>query len=74
MSSGSAGVQFGAFSSRDAAARQVKNVEQLLHVTPTIETASGGLFRVRVNNISESAAQSLRNSATAAGIDSYVFH
>ena len=74
LSSGTTGVQFGAFSSRDAALRQIKNVEQLLGVTPTIEMASGGLYRVRVNNISENAAQSLRNSATAAGIDSYVFH
>ena len=74
MSAGSAGVQFGAFSSYDAAARQVKNVEQTLFVRPSIERASGGLYRVRLNNIAESAAQDLRNSATAAGIDSYVFH
>lgn len=74
MKPGLSGVQFGAFSSRDAAERQVKNVEQLLNVRPTIEMASGGLYRVRVNNLAESAAQSLRNSATAAGIDSYVFH
>ena len=74
LTPGASGVQFGAFSSRDAAARQVKNVEQSLGVHATIEPASGGLFRVRVNNISENAAQSLRNSATAAGIDSYVFH
>lgn len=74
MAYGYAGVQFGAFSSRDAAMRQVNNVKQLLNVNPVIETASGGLFRVRVNNLSENAAQSLRNSAIAAGIDSYVFH
>ncbi len=74
LTPGASGVQFGAFSSRDAAARQVKNVEQSLGVHATIEPASGGLFRVRVNNISETSAQSLRNSATAAGIDSYVFH
>ena len=74
LAHGGTGVQFGAFSSRDAAMRQVKNVEQMLGVKPTIEMASGGLFRVRVNGISESAAQGLRNSATAAGIDSYVFH
>ena len=74
MSPGLSGVQFGAFSSYDAASRQVKNVEQSLGVTPTIERASGGLYRVRVNNISEGAAQNLRNSATASGIDSYVFH
>lgn len=74
LASGMSGVQFGAFSSRDAALRQVKNVEHTLGVTPTIEMASGGLYRVRVNNIAESVAQELRNSATAAGIDSYVFH
>jgi D-alanyl-D-alanine carboxypeptidase len=74
MASGLSGVQFGAFSSYDAAARQVKNVEQTLGVHASIEPASGGLYRVRVNNIAESAAQKLRNSATAAGIDSYVFH
>ncbi|MBR6752227.1 MAG: D-alanyl-D-alanine carboxypeptidase [Alphaproteobacteria bacterium] len=74
MASGASGVQFGAFSSRDAALRQVKNVEHTLGVHASIEPASGGLFRVRVNNISESVAQSLRNSATAAGIDSFVFH
>ena len=74
LSSGLSGVQFGAFSSRDAAMRQVKNVEQSLGVLPGIEPASGGLYRVRLNNISESQAQRLRNSATAAGIDSYVFH
>ncbi len=74
MASGLSGVQFGAFSSYDAAARQVKNVEQTLGVHASIEPASGGLYRVRVNNIAESAAQNLRNAATAAGIDSYVFH
>ena len=71
---GMSGVQFGAFSSYDAAARQAKNVEKTLGVKPEIEPASGGLFRVRVNNVSESTAQNLRNAASAAGIDSYVFH
>ncbi len=71
---GMSGVQFGAFSSYDAAARQAKNVEKTLGVKPEIEPASGGLFRVRVNNVSESTAQNMRNAATSAGIDSYVFH
>ena len=71
---GMSGVQFGAFSSYDAAARQAKNVEKTLGGKPEIEPASGGLFRVRVNNVSESTAQNLRNAASAAGIDSYVFH
>ena len=74
LAHGAAGVQFGAFSSRDAALRQVKNVEKTLGVHAEIEPASGGLYRVRVNNLAENVAQSLRNRATAAGIDSYVFH
>ena len=71
---GAAGVQFGAFSSRDAAANQVGNVKKTLGVTPVIEGAPNGMWRVRVNGLSESGAASLKQRATAAGIDSYVFH
>ncbi|MCM1293958.1 MAG: SPOR domain-containing protein [Muribaculaceae bacterium] len=70
---GSAGVQFGAFSSRDAAMTQVQNVRAKLGATATIEQ-SAGLYRVRVNGLSESAAQNLKSAATNAGIDSYIFH
>ena len=71
---GNAGVQFGAFSSRDAAMSQVNNVKNTLGVTAVIETAPNGMFRVRANNLSESAAQNIRTRAQNAGIDCYVFH
>lgn len=71
---GNAGVQFGAFSSRDAAMTQVKNVKNTLGVTAVIESAPNGMFRVRANNLSESAAQNIRTRAQNAGIDCYVFH
>lgn len=68
------GVQFGAFSTRDAASRMIATVQRATGTTPIIETAPSGLFRVRAYGLSESAAQSLKNKATAAGIDCYVFH
>ena len=71
---GTAGVQFGAFASRDAAATQVANVKNQLGVVATIETAPNGMYRVRANGLSENAAQKLKSAATANGIDSYVFH
>ena len=71
---GNAGVQFGAFSSRDAAVTQVNNVKNTLGVTAVIESAPNGMFRVRANNLSESAAQNIRTRAQNAGIDCYVFH
>ena len=71
---GNAGVQFGAFSSRAAAQTQVNNVMNLIGVGTVIETAPNGMFRVRANNLSESAAQNIRARAQNAGIDCYVFH
>lgn len=71
---GGTGVQFGAFSSRDAAESQVANVKSRLNANATIESAPNGMYRVRVNGLSEGAAQKLKASATANGIDSYVFH
>ena len=71
---GNAGVQFGAFSSRSAAQSQVDNVKSKLGVTAEIETAPNGMFRVRANNLSESAAQDIRNRAQNNGIDWYIFH
>ena len=71
---GTAGVQFGAFSSRASAESQVRNVKNKLGVNAVIETTSNGMFRVRVNGLSETAAQQIRASAASNGIDSYVFH
>lgn len=72
--SGNAGVQFGAFSSRSSAQTQVENVKNKLGVTAVVETAPNGMFRVRANNLSESAAQDIRARAQNNGIDCYVFH
>ena len=71
---GNAGVQFGAFSSRSAAQSQVDNVKNQLGVSAVIETAPNGMYRVRANNLSESAAQDIRSHAQNNGIDCYIFH
>ena len=72
--SGKSGVQFGAFSTYEAASVQANKVKSLIGLTPNIERNDGGLYRVRVNGLSESAAQSAKNNAMANGIDCYVFH
>ena len=71
---GGPGVKFGAFSTREAASKMIGTVKNATGVTPTIETAPNGLFRVRAYGLTESATQSLKNTATAHGIDCYVFH
>ena len=71
---GNAGVQFGAFSSRNAAQTQVNNVMNQIGVSTVIETAPNGMFRVRANNLSEQSAQNIRRRAQDAGLDCYVFH
>lgn len=71
---GNAGVQFGAFSSKSAAQNQIENVRNKLGVSAVIETAPNGMFRVRINNLSESSAQDIRKRAQNNGIDSYIFH
>ena len=73
-SHGGTGVQFGAFSTRDAASRMIATVKNATGATPIIETAPNGLFRVRAYGLSDAAAQSLKNTASAKGIDCYVFH
>jgi len=71
---GTAGVQFGAFSSHTAAASQVSRVQNALGVRPSVEPNGSGMYRVRVNGLSESAASDLKSRAVAAGIDCYIFH
>ena len=72
--SGTTGVQFGAFSSLDSAKNQVARVKNATGLTPVIEKNDSGLYRVRVNGLSESAAANAKNSAVANGIDCYIFH
>ena len=71
---GNAGVQFGAFSSQSAAQAQVASVKSALGVNAVIESAPNGMFRVRANNLSESAAKHIRNQCSGAGFDCYIFH
>ena len=73
-SSGGAGVQFGAFSTYDAARTQSTTVKNKLGVTTTISQADNGMWRVRANGLSENSAQNIKQSAIAAGIDCFVFH
>lgn len=72
--SGSVGVQFGAFSSYESAKNQVNKVKSATGLVADIQQNENGLYRVRVNGLSETAAQSAKNSAIANGIDCYVFH
>lgn len=71
---GGTGVQFGAFSSESAAGTQVANVKNKLGVNAVVEPTGTGLYRVRAYGLTEKAAQQIKSSATANGIDSYVFH
>ena len=73
-SAGGTGVQFGVFSSDAAAQAQVTNVKNKLGVNAIVEPTGNGLYRVRAYGLTESAAQQIKSSASANGIDSYVFH
>ncbi|MDR2412971.1 MAG: D-alanyl-D-alanine carboxypeptidase [Rickettsiales bacterium] len=71
---GSAGVQFGAFSSMSAAQAQTARVRNLLGVKADIEQAPGGMYRVRSNGLSEIAAQTACGKFQAQNQDCFVFH
>ena len=58
----------------DSANSMVARLRDTLGANAHIEPNGTGLYRVRVTGLSESAAQSLKNRATGAGIDCYVFH
>jgi cell division protein FtsN len=71
---GGAGVQFGAFASMSAAQTHAGNIKSKIGVTAVVEPNGSGLYRVRVYGVSDAEAQKIKASATAHGIDSYVFH
>lgn len=71
---GGTGVQFGAFSSENAAQNQANNVKNKLGVTAVVEPTNTGLYRVRIYGLTDVAAAQLKAASTANGIDSYVFH
>ena len=74
ISNGGTGVQFGAFSSYSSAQDQAKKVKKATGLDTDIQQNESGLYRVRVNGLSESSAQSVKNAALANGIDCYIFH
>ena len=61
--SGNAGVQCGAFSSYESASAQIKRVNNATGMQAVIERNDSGLYRVRINGLSDSAAQSAKNNA-----------
>ncbi len=73
-SGGTAGVQFGAFSSNNAAASHATNVQNKLGADCVVEPTGTGMFRVRAYGLSESGARDLKRRADAAGIDNYIFY
>ncbi len=73
-SSGNAGVQCGAFASYDSANAQIKRVNQATGLKAVIERNDSGLYRVRINGVSDSVAQNAKNNAFNNGIDCYIFH
>ena len=71
---GNAGIQFGAFSSYESAQNQVARVKSATGLDANIERNDGGLYRVRVNGLSENYATQIKQIATTNGIDCYIFH
>ena len=71
---GGVGVQFGAFSSVNSANAMITRVKNATGAVAHLEPNGSGLYRVRVTGLSETMAQSLKNRASSAGIDCYVFH
>lgn len=73
-SSGSVGVQCGAFSAYETAKKQASKVQSVVGLMADVQQNESGLYRVRINGLSEGAAQNAKNTADANGIDCYVFH
>ena len=74
VSNGGTGVQCGAFSVYESAKNQAKRVQNATGLNADVQQNESGLYRVRINGLSESSAQSIKNKAASNGIDCYVFH
>ena len=72
--SGGAGLQCGAFSTQGAAQQQVQRVKDKTGLTLKIEKNESGLYRVRGYGLTEDVANNAKKTASAKGIDCYVFH
>jgi D-alanyl-D-alanine carboxypeptidase len=73
-SGGNVGLQCGAFSTYNSAKNQAARVRAITGFAPDIEQNDGGLYRVRINALSENYALQIKQIAGANGIDCYVFH
>ena len=72
--SGGAGLQCGAFSTQAAAQQQIQRVKDKTGLTLQVEKNESGLYRARVYGLTEDVANGAKKSASANGIDCYVFH
>ncbi|GHS98400.1 hypothetical protein FACS189421_06950 [Bacteroidia bacterium] len=70
---GNSGVQFGAFSTPAAAAEQAGAIKSKMGLTASIEPTSIGIYRVRVNNLTEPDAQKIKGECAKHKLDCYVF-
>ena len=71
---GNVGIQFGAFSTYESAQNQVARVKSVTGLNANVERNDGGLYRVRVNGLSENYAAQIKQIAVANGLDCYIFH
>ncbi len=73
VAKGNSGIQFGAFSSKNAAESQQSKIKSLFGVTTYLEKHNG-MWRVRVQGITETKAQGIKSKCAGAGIECYIFH
>lgn len=66
------GIQFGAFSDRSIADKQAQKINKIIETNAVVEEYNG-LFRVRVYNLQERAAQDTCIDIKPQGIDCFVF-
>ncbi len=71
---GNVGIQCGAFSTYEAAANQVSRIKSVMGLSANIEKNDTGLYRVRVNGLSENYANQMKQIASQNAIDCYTFH
>ena len=71
---GNVGIQFGAFSTYESAQNQVTRVKSVTGLNANVERSDGGLYRVRVNGVSENYAAQMKQIAVENGLDCYIFH
>ena len=71
---GNVGIQCGAFGTYESALNQASRVKSIVGLVADIERNDGGLYRVRINGLSENYATQIKQIASQNGIDCYIFH